>query len=106
MSMLSSYLYDRQFFTPANLKDCKMAKDIWDRIIDRLTAREAAIAKVRAEFSKPKPTSKRGYNNATAEWKRLIEEKSETMPRHKAITEVNKLHPGLRQAMVEQANAR
>ena len=45
-------------------------------------------------------------STATAQWRSAVDAKAATMPRAKAILQVDREHPGLREKMIDEANKR
>ena len=76
-----------------------------DRIVDasRLSISARAIpSRIVAKIKAASPVG----TTATARWKAAVSAKAATMPKAKAIMEVDKSHPGLRQQFVAEFNKR
>jgi ATP-dependent Clp protease protease subunit len=76
-------------------------------IVNRIsTASSAVMARLPARVLAKLVSSKTAGTTVAARWKAAVDAKARTMPRAKAIVAVDKSHPGLRLAMIREANRR
>lgn len=76
-------------------------------LVDRVSRRSSvAVARIPARVMAKIRTTSTSITTATSQWRSAVDALAKTMPRSKAILQVDRDHPGLRERMIAEANKR